>query len=192
MVNRYLRSIDTDVVCIDNFRGGYMATDYLIRRGHQRIAHLAGPKNSITCQERLRGYNDAMHIARLPVHGDSIFYGDLQYESGLQFGRQICAMDAADRFTAVYCANDFMAAALADALLENGLRVPEDVSIICSDNTKNTVKGRVKLTAVDHDPVLMGISAAQMLLSRLASPNAKAEKIVYAPTLTERSSVRDL
>jgi DNA-binding LacI/PurR family transcriptional regulator len=192
MVNRYLRSMDTDVVCIDNFRSGYMATEYLISHGHKRIAHLGGPKNSITCQERLRGYNDVMHVAGLPIPAGGIYYGDLQYESGLTFGRQICMMKKEDRFTAVYSANDIMASGLIDALFEGGFNVPNDVSVTCSDNTKNAVKSRVKLTTVDHDPVQMGISAVRLLMSRIENPNAKVEKIVYAPTLTKRSSVKSI
>lgn len=192
MVNRYLRSLDTDVVSIDNFRGGYMATEYLIRHGHKKIAHLGGPRNSITCQERLRGYNDAMQIEGLPVYVNSVFYGDLQYESGLKFGRQICAMDKDTRFTAVYSANDIMATGLVDAFFEAGYSVPDDFSILCSDNTVNAVKSRVKLTTIAHDPVEMGISAAQLLLSKLENPNSKTERIVYAPVLTERNSVKSL
>ena len=190
MVNRYLRSLDTDVVCIDNFRGGYMATDYLIQHGHKKIAHLSGPDNSIASQERLRGYHDAMRIAGLSVPDGAIFNGDLQYESGLIFGRQICSMDKEKRFTAVYSANDIMATGLVDAFFEAGFSVPEDFSITCSDNTLNAVKSRVKLTTVAHDPIEMGVSGAQLLLSRLANPRSKTEKIVYAPILTERNSVK--
>lgn len=192
MVNRYLRALDTDAVCIDNFRGGYMATDYLIQRGHRGIAHLCGPDNSIACQERLRGYRDAMRMAGLPILDNSIFNGDLQYESGLQFGRQICSMKKETRFTAVYSANDIMATGLVDAFFEAGLSVPDDLSITCSDNTLNAVKSRVKLTTVAHDPVEMGVSGAQLLLTRMENPNSKTERIVYAPVLTERNSVKPI
>ncbi len=192
MVNRYLRSLDTDVVCIDNFRGGYMATDYLIQHGHKKIAHLSGLDNSIATQERLRGYSDAMRIAGLPLTNANIGNGDLQYESGLKFGRQICAMDKESRFTAVYSANDIMATGLVDAFFEAGFSVPEDFSITCSDNTLNAVKSRVKLTTVAHDPVEMGVSGARLLLSRMANPKSRTEKIVYAPLLTERNSVKDI
>lgn len=192
MVNRYLRSLDTDAVCIDNFRGGYMATDYLISHGHKRIAHLSGPDNSIASQDRLRGYRDAMRIAGLPVKEGSVFDGDLQYESGLIFGHQICSMGKENRFTAVYSANDIMATGLVDAFFEAGFSVPDDFSITCSDNTLNAIKSRVKLTTVAHDPVEMGISGAQLLVSRIANPNSKTEKIVYAPVLTERNSVKSI
>ena len=66
-VNRFLHSVDTDVVTVDNYRCGYLATEYLIGRGHRRIAHIAGPATSVTCRDRMQGYLDAMR-----EHGISI------------------------------------------------------------------------------------------------------------------------
>ena len=53
LVNRYIRTLDIDVVRIDNYRGGYMAAQYLLEKGHRHIAHLAGPRNSAAPQDRL-------------------------------------------------------------------------------------------------------------------------------------------
>ena len=50
LVNRYIRTLDIDVVRIDNYRGGYMAAQYLLEKGHRHIAHLAGPRNSAAPQ----------------------------------------------------------------------------------------------------------------------------------------------
>ena len=58
LVNRYIRTLDIDVVRIDNYRGGYMAAQYLLEKGHRHIAHLAGPRNSAAPQDRLRGFAD--------------------------------------------------------------------------------------------------------------------------------------
>lgn len=192
MVNRFLCTFDTDTVSIDNFRAGFIATDYLIKHGHKKIAHLAGPKNSITCQERLRGYRNAMRLANLQYSDEDIYYGDLQYDSGFHFGKQVAQMESGARYTAAYCANDLMASGLVDALTESGLSVPDDFSITCSDNTANAVKGKVKLTTVDHNPVEMGVSAIKLLLSRLENPDKPIEKITYVPVLTERNSVKAL
>lgn len=62
-VNRYPRSRDSDVVAVDNYRSGYLATKYLIDRGHRAIAHIAGPRTSMTCRDRQRGFEDAMRTA---------------------------------------------------------------------------------------------------------------------------------
>lgn len=55
LVNRYLKALDLDVVTVDNYRCGYLATTYLQQKGHTKIAHIAGPESSITCQNRCRG-----------------------------------------------------------------------------------------------------------------------------------------
>jgi DNA-binding LacI/PurR family transcriptional regulator len=190
LVNRYLRSMDMDVVSIDNFRSGFMGTNYLIEAGHTRIAHLGGPENSVVCQDRLHGYRDALSAAGIKADPDGIFHGDLQYESGLKFGEFLARNPG--RFTAVFSANDLMAKGLAEALFESGLRVPEDISITCFDNTVNAVNGRVRLTTISYDGFAMGVSAGEMLLNRIENPSAPYSKVFYSPTLTERDSVRSL
>ncbi|MDD4200032.1 MAG: LacI family DNA-binding transcriptional regulator [Eubacteriales bacterium] len=190
MVNRYLHSIDTDIVSIDNFRSGFIGTEYLIENGHKKIAYLGGPENSTTCQDRMRGYMSAMQQNNLPVLHKSIYFGDLRYESGLQYGSKICQMDDTERFTAVYCANDIMATGLVDTLFENDISIPEDFSITCSDNTLSAINGKIKLTTIDYDPVEMGFSAAQLLISRINEPQKKTQKVIYPPVLTKRKSVK--
>jgi LacI family transcriptional regulator len=190
LVNRQLRAVETDVVLIDNYFGGYIATKYLIDFGHKRIAHLGGPENSSTCHDRMRGYISAMNDAGLVVQDDDIFYGDLQYDSGYSFGTHL--MDQKKDITAVFSSNDIMAAALVEALYEKGCNVPENLSVVCMDNTINALNSRTKLTTVSYDNEMMGIAAAEMLLERIKNPEGKKKKIVYAPILTERNSVKRL
>lgn len=190
MVNRYLRSVSTDAVAIDNFRGGYMATAYLIQHGHTRIAHLAGAGNSSTSQERLRGFTEAMNMAQLKITDDAVFHGELHYAGGYAFGEMLCAMTPEERFTAVYSANDLMTMGMIDALYNGGLSIPADVSVICMDNSERIVNGRVRITAVDYDPEKMGVAAAEMLLSRIKNPDKETRQIIYSPELVERGSVK--
>lgn len=188
LVNRCLRIVETDVVLIDNYFGGYIATKHLIDNGHKRIAHLGGPENSTTCHDRMRGFADAMMDAGLVVQKDDIYYGDLQYDTGYAFGVHLA--DHKKDITAVFSSNDLMAAALVDALFEEGISVPGNISIVSIDNTMLAVNSRTKLTTVGYDNEMMGIAAAEMLLERIINPKGKKKKIVYAPILTERNSVK--
>ena len=90
LVNRYLKALDLDVVTVDNYRCGYLATTYLQQKGHTKIAHIAGPESSITCQNRCRGYMDAMRDADLPC--DCVYRGDRTYKSGYEIGTHIAAL----------------------------------------------------------------------------------------------------
>ena len=185
LVNRYLQSLETDAVGIDDYRTGYMATERLIKAGHHRIAHLAGPVDSITCINRRRGYEAAMTAAGLPIPDHAIFQGDCQYASGVQCGKWLADQD----FSAIFSTNDIMAVGIADALSKASISVPDDISIICADNSSETVTGRIHLTAVSYDPVSIGKSAANMLLSRIANPSLPKQQISYAPTVWERDSI---
>lgn len=115
-VNRYPRSRDSDVVAVDNYRSGYLATKYLIDRGHRAIAHIAGPRTSMTCRDRQRGFEDAMRTAGLPLDAGNIFYGDRSYKSGCECGEKIGKMPQNERFTAVFSATGVMAAGMIDRL----------------------------------------------------------------------------
>ena len=192
LVNRYLRSMDTDVVMVDNYRCGYLATQYLIEHGHARIAHLAGPASSITCSNRALGYRDAMNIAGLCIPADGIFYADRTFDGGFAFGQKIAEMPVEERFTAVYCTAGLMADGMLATLQEHGIRVPHDVSVICSDVTHTAHPQQVKLTTVEQDPHTMGVAAAMLYLDRLKNPSLPIKHIVYPPVLIVKDSVKDL
>lgn len=190
LVNRYLRALDTDVVMVDNYRCGYMATQYLVQRGHRRVAHIAGPEGSITCRNRTLGFRDAMRAAELEVSEGDIFYGDRKYSSGYEFGRRLAAMPDEARYTAVFATTALMAAGMVDALAEAGLRVPRDISVVCNDDySKDYMPCPMEITCFRQNPRLMGRTAAELLLERAKKPTIPPRRIVYPPELSEKQSI---
>jgi DNA-binding LacI/PurR family transcriptional regulator len=192
-VNRYLRSLDMDVVTVDNYRCGYLATEYLIERGHRRIAHIAGPSSSVTCQDRTRGYLDAMRAHNLPVGKNYVFYGDRRYRCGRDFGEMICQMPANRRFSAVFSTTGLMAAGMVDVLLREGIRIPDDISVICNDDySRDYMPCPMDFTTFEQDPILMGKTAVSLLLERISSPDQAPKRMVFPPVLNEHNSVIQL
>lgn len=190
LVNRYLRALDTDVVTVDNYRCGYMATQYLLGKGHRRIAHIAGPEGSITCRNRTLGFIDAMRAAELEVGTSDIFYGDRKYSSGFEFGKRLLATPKDERATAVFATTALMAAGMVDVLRENGVRVPEDISVICNDDySKDYMPYPMEITCYRQNPRLMGKTAADLLLERVQKPGILPRRVVFPPELTEKGSV---
>ncbi|MEG2204341.1 MAG: substrate-binding domain-containing protein, partial [Oscillospiraceae bacterium] len=111
--------------------------------------------------------------------------------SGYEFGEMICAMPPEQRFTGVFCTAGLMAPGMVDALVTGGLTIPEDVSVVISDDA-NTHTQAAELTAVDQNPHAMGAAAVELLLERLKNPSQPPRRIIYPPILTERGSVRVL
>lgn len=190
LVNRYIRSMDLDVVCIDNHRGGYLATSYLINAGHTKIAHLTGPQNSTASQDRLIGFRAAMADAGLECPDKAIYPGDLMKTSGIRFAEYY--MENLRDYTAVFCANDICAAGLLETLGKHNIHVPDDLSIICFDDSTAAVSGTVELTSVSRDPYTMGTAAAELMLEALKSKCHLPRKLVFPPVLQERNSVKFL
>ena len=189
-VNRFLHTVDTDVVTVDNYRCGYLATEYLISRGHKRIAHIAGPSTSVTCRDRTQGYIDAMHEHGLNVDRYCVYYGDRRYKSGCEFGAQIATMESEKRFTAVFSTTGLMAAGMVDTLRGYGIRVPNDISIVCNDDySRDYMPCPIDFTTFEQDPILMGTTAAELLLERITSPDQAPKRMVFPPVLTEHNSV---
>ena len=189
-VNRFLRSADTDVVTVDNYRCGYLATEYLIQRGHRRIAHIAGPATSVTCRDRTQGYFDAMREHGISIDKSFVFYGDRRYKRGCEFGAQVVYMPPEKRFSAVFSTTGLMAAGMVDALRADGIRVPDDISVICNDDySRDYMPCPIDFTTFEQDPILMGRTAAELLLERISSPSGAPKRMIFPPVLTEHNSV---
>jgi LacI family transcriptional regulator len=189
LLNRRLPTADIDSVIMDNYKVGYLATNYLIERGHKNIVHLAGPVTSTAAADRKTGYLDAMKAAGLQAGNKEIFYGNLSYTKSKSLVEQI--IKECPDCTAVFSANDNMALGFIDGLYEAGLTCPGDISVICAENTLDTRIGRVKISSVGYYNEQMGRSAAELLLERKREPNGRKKNISYSPVITERESVRD-
>ena len=187
-LNRGIRFAEFDSVTSDNYRGGYMITSYLIEMGHKKIGHLMGHTYSTVAQERRRGYEDAMNDAKLPVTRNSVHIGELNYESGYKYGEAIVKKGL--DFTALFCGNDLMAIGLITALSESGLSVPDDVSVVCYDDTRYARD--YGLTTVGAEPAKLGEKAVDILLAKIRGEQQESGAVVFRPHISERSSVKRL
>ncbi len=186
LANRYLASYPTDVVLMDNYHGGYIATRHLIELGHRRIAHLSGPENSTASQDRLRGYRDAMSEAGLVVYDGDVYPGCLMETDGYRFGLYLLDKDCG--ITAAFCGNDMMAQGVVKAYTERGKSIPSDLSIVGFDDSPVAIAGPVKLTTIRQHPQDMGKAAADMVLSRMSNDAQPHRRVVFTPELVVRDS----
>lgn len=115
LVNRYISALDLDTVRIDNYRGGYMAAQYLWERGHRHIAMLTGVKGSGTASDRCRGFSEGLQNYGLSFSSLDMVYGDNTRESGRKFADWLLAQEKP--CTAVFVGNDYMAAGMVLSLI---------------------------------------------------------------------------
>ena len=188
LANRYLRSLDTDVVCVDNYRGGYMATEYLLQHGLRKIYHVAGYQNSTASNDRRRGFSDALRDHQIIFNNDMVYQGNMKRSGGQAFAEYY--LKNRGNIEGVFFANDMMTTGFLDVLYEKGLRVPDDVSVICFDDSPAVTEGHVKVTTVSIDANTIGEQVASIVMQRINGIQSKVCKIIFPPTIQKRESVK--
>lgn len=186
------RNIDNvDSILIDNQKGAYEATCNLIKRGHKRIVSL-GARNSTTSHLREKGYREALLKKGLSGEKGLILRADSFSQEDAFHAMQELYKSHLD-FTAMFAHTDLMAIGAMGATLEEGLRIPEDISIMGFDDTYAFLV-LPKLTTMHVPNYEMGKRAARILLERLKLSSSNKpfihEEIISA--FIERKSVRNL
>lgn len=176
-----------DCVYVDHTKASYIATNYLIKNGHRKIAFLIGDTGEQTGRERLLGYKRALENARIQFKQDLVIEADYTKEGGAGAVRQFLDRDI--QFSAVVACNDLMGIGCMDVLRSKGINIPEDVSIVTLDNTDYCTCAYPKLTSVDMMQEQIGQNAAEMIMERIKEGRIYKKIIVLEPGIIERDSV---
>lgn len=170
----------------DDYAGSQLALQHLLRLGHRRIAHIAGPSGWHSARRRVDGYLDFMQAQGLVVENGWLVESDWQFDGGVAAAQQIVALPA--RPTAIYVANDYMAWGAIEAIRSVGLRVPEDVAVVGYDNLSFSRVIRPKLTTVSLPAYEMGEQAARQLAQKLQGEAVAADEVKICGSLYIRES----
>jgi DNA-binding LacI/PurR family transcriptional regulator len=207
LIENDINGADIDKVVIDNMEGAYQATEYLIRQGHKRIAHVAGNMNLKITLERLNGYIRALQDNQIPVDQDLIWYPDLSsagcsispvsnyrgdityYEAGYtemkrMLDKRIMMPDA------IFFATDISAFGAIKALEEAGIKVPEDVSVIGFDDESPGDYGSScrPITTMRQPLQEAGFIGIKTLIHSILHPEFPKERVVLKTELIIRDS----
>ena len=186
VTGRTLKAPGLFALNFDNFEGGRLATEHLLKLGHKRIAFIAGDAGHPDANERQRGYAAALEAAGIALDPALVVPGSYHEDSGLQAVERL--LDGRKRFTAIFAANDQMALGAARGLYRRSLRVPEDVSLIGFDDLPASAFTLPPLSTVHHPAAELGRLAASAMLQLLRGTKPAVE--VPAPRIVARESTR--
>jgi len=188
MIAQHTPSISLNMVSIDDYKGGYLATDHLLSLGHYSIG-LIGEK-VLSSNLRLYGYRDALLANGLEVNDEYIIRTDASVANGRLAATAL--INSANPPTAIFAVNDLLAVGAVQVILEKGLKIPDDISIVSFDNTilsKTTVPA---LTSIAQPVEEMGVKIVDILIDEMNNPKDKKEQITYVPELIIRGSTSKL
>ena len=181
---------DTVSVSIDDVAAADQITQYLIDRGHTRIAFVIGATDQSSSRRRYRGFDLAMARNGLKVEDSLVMQGDYTYRSGMVAGDHFFSLS--DPPTAVFASNDDMAAGVIAAAHRRGKRIPEDVSIVGFDDTAIASAMWPQLTTVRQPIAEMGYQAVNQLAKVIGEGEGRKQdrNIVLDVSVVERDTVR--
>lgn len=188
LFDRYAVNSDVNAVCLDNRQAGRDAANHLIEHGHRRLGFLAGDLNTSTNSDRQRGFIEAAAAAGLTVRVAEA--GSYEYPAG--YAAAAALLEKGERPDGVFCAGDYLAAGLIDAARQrNGLRVPEDISVIGLTNSLISKLEAYKITTIQEPIDVMAQCAVDVLLNAIENHDDAVSVKLFPGVLVERETVAD-
>ncbi|HTP34176.1 MAG TPA: LacI family DNA-binding transcriptional regulator [Candidatus Acidoferrales bacterium] len=187
LIDRQFAESRAPYVGADDEAIGRMAARHLIDRGCRRIAHIAGRKLAPGAG-RLKGYRETLAAAGLAVPEAYVEHAT-DDASGYEAARRLLALDP--RPDAIFGYNDPTAAGAMKAILEAGLRIPEEIKVIGVGNVHYSDLLRVPLSTIDQSSTSIGQQAADILIKAIGNKRKRPSKtILIEPVLMARESTR--
>ncbi|MDZ4993045.1 LacI family DNA-binding transcriptional regulator [Clostridium perfringens] len=175
---------------IDNILSAKESTQYLIDKGHRNIAILLGEKNDVGISGlRLEGYRKALEENDIPYSEDNVFIGDYDYSGAYKVTKEI--INNRKDITAIFSISDIMAVGAAKSVIDQGLKVGEDMSIIGFDGMDISKYYNPGITTVKQPKKHMANNSIDLLLSLLAKKE-EHKHIIFETKIIERDSCKDI
>lgn len=188
VLDRVLKNDRIYMVYLDNMLGGFLATQYLLKKGHRRIGCITGPCNVHNSHDRFHGYQRALLEAEIEIDQDLIFEGNYRLDSGFKGACKLIDKGV----TAIFACNDMMAYGVYKAATSRGLKIPDQLSISGFDDIYTSEILQPSLTSVKQPAYEMGVAASDILIHLLEGKKVRDRQRVFEPILIPRESVMEL
>ncbi|MDD3925650.1 MAG: LacI family DNA-binding transcriptional regulator [bacterium] len=176
-----------DEITVDNEKGAYKATSYLLRIGRKRITFMAGKEGLYATEGRLRGYRQALSEIGIEPDKDLLSFGAWNRIGGQTQMREI--IESKKLPDAVFCGNDLLAIGAMEVIEEAGLKVPDDIAVVGFDDIEIASLVRPRLTTVVQPHAKIGSLACGLLLDRIEErETGESKEIMIEPELIIRES----
>lgn len=190
MICEHAVGVDVPMVHIDNLTAAYEAVNFLIEKGHQRIATITGPEEEGLASYRLKGYEQALKRSGLSKEDAYVVSGNYSFESGKDAVKKLLRLPR--RPTAIFCHNDQMAIGAMKEVRDQGLRVPEDISLVGFDGLEIGEYTTPPLTTIKQPRLELGRKATEVILEMIKTGKNAPNSILMESSWVTGGTVADL
>ncbi|MCJ8213365.1 HTH-type transcriptional regulator GalR [Aeromonas veronii] len=190
LINRIVPGFESRCVALDDRYGSWLATRHLIQEGHKKIGFLCSNHLISDSQDRMQGYLDALQEHNIPVDERLISRGSPDELGGEAAMTEL--LSRGQQMTAVVCYNDSMAAGALSVLSDNGVEVPQELSLVGFDDVLISRYLRPRLTTVRYPIIAMATQAAELAIALAKGGPLPQTTHMFSPTLVRRHSVRSI
>ena len=159
----------------DDIAASFAATQHLLGLGHKRIAYLAGPNAAPSSVERLEGYRRALREAGIEIDDKLIFHAGSTIEEGERAALQM--LNESPGATAIQAVNDLVAIGAANVFLGQGLKIPDDLSLVGFGNVLVSEHFRVPLTTIRQPKLRLGAAAMDSMLKLMGGTRPPTKRL---------------
>lgn len=177
---------DVDFVVVDNRHGATLAAEHLISLGHNEIGVISGPLSSFPGRERHEAFLGALTDLGRPARPEHLRLSDFRVQGG--YTSMASLLDQQNAPTAVFCANNLMTIGALRLLKDRQVTIPDEVSLIGFDDLVFSELLSPPLTVIDRATFALGLSAAELLRDRLATPDREQQRLTLPVRLVVRGS----
>ena len=185
-IGENLREVPESYVSVDNYQGARIGVEYLYKLGHRDILYFGRRRGSTTHQLRADGYTAACRDLGLTPQYCNNTFSATTIKYGYQLAKQLFAQKR--QYSAIFAATDTNALGILQAAEENGIRIPEDISLIGFDNIRDSSLPRINLTTIEQPKKMLASVAVDSLLDKIQNELSGYTHRILTPTLIERSS----
>jgi len=183
---------NVDTIIGDDFSASYNIVNYLISRGHKKISILNGLLNISTGEERFKGFKKALEDNGIPIVEKYILKGNFQRDYAYRAVKTMIMERKSDLPTAIFATNNFMAEGAMIAIYEQGLSIPEDISLVSFGNLTVPQLVKPRLTVVSQNPYVIGQESGKLVLERINGKRDNYRKFVMSLKMQEGDSVNSI
>ena len=187
LLNQAIDRVYCDFITADNKSGGYMATEYLIHNGYDKIGMIVGNREVYTCRKRIEGYKEALAFYNISIKEEYIYYGQYKRQTGYEGMKYLYDLGV----KAVFAYDDEIALGVYQYAEEKGLTIGKDISVVGFDDVYVSAVLTPPLTTIAQPGEQMGKKACETIINRITGKDKEAVRNTYfSPILIERNSVK--